>query len=384
MSKVLFYRVASDLRLNLPIIICDGEEEYIIFRADTLSEPQFNTIRECKPKFVISKYKVNFFLKTDYQVDLYIDINENFSYLEFVDNLINFNIDKSELERCFEKDNDTLNTNLLTALLKLFFYSEILPLGLILNLKNCPQEMYDFFDIDHIRDISRVNAHDILHFDSVVYDNIIRRQSCEIFLFNCVKTELIIYESGWKQHSVIIFNGSKNLDTSDVYCDDKDINININKIPVVRIHSSCYTGDLFGSLSCDCNSQLRGAISFMKDYDGVGILIYLNQEGRGIGLINKLKTYIAQNDNNLDTIDANLSIGFKSECRDFKIVADILKDMNIYNVNVLTNNIEKIKSLELNGIKVSDRIDTESIVSVHNLKYLSVKASRLGHCIRFV
>lgn len=391
MSKLLFNKVASDLRVNIPIIISYRGKEYICFRADTLSEHDFNVVKKYRPKFVISKHKINFFFNTKYQIDPYIEIGDSFSYEKFVDNMINCNIGKLEIDKNIKKIHDNLEFELYSALLELFCYSEILPLGLMVCLDDNTMVLEDICNmlyVETLNDLSKISVADVLYFSGIVYDNIIRRASTEIFLSDSIKTELIVYECDWKQHTVIIFNKSDASQESKDFAIQEGIELDtVTKpndsisIPVLRVHSSCHTGDIFNSLSCDCHSQLEYAMSFMKNYDGLGILIYLNQEGRGIGLINKLTSYTAQNKNKLDTVDANISIGFKNDCRDFNVVAKILKDINISNVNILTNNIEKIKSLELNGIKVLDRIDCKPVVNTHNLKYLTVKASRLGHLI---
>ena len=151
-----------------------------------------------------------------------------------------------------------------------------------------------------------------------------------------------------------------------------------NKGPVLtRIHSECYTGDLIGSLKCDCGDQLRGAISTIANSGG-GLLIYLAQEGRGIGLVNKLRAYEMQADG-LDTVAANEKLGFKDDERNYMPAIQILNKLNIENVRLMTNNPNKVSSLIDHGIKVSERVSHTFPSNHHNWSYLSTKEKKLGH-----
>lgn len=148
---------------------------------------------------------------------------------------------------------------------------------------------------------------------------------------------------------------------------------------LVRVHSECLTGDALGSLRCDCRSQLHAALK-MLDSEGSGVLLYLRQEGRGIGLVNKLKAYSLQ-DTGLDTVDANEKLGFKSDLRNYGIGAQILKDLGVSRIKLITNNPRKISGLKGFGLDVVDRIALTSEVNAHNYFYLSAKADKLGHLI---
>lgn len=146
---------------------------------------------------------------------------------------------------------------------------------------------------------------------------------------------------------------------------------------LTRVHSECLTGDLFGSLRCDCGPQLHHAMRMISE-EGTGLLIYLRQEGRGIGLAEKLKTYNLQ-DAGLDTVDANLYLGHKAEERDYHIAADILNDLGTTSIRLVSNNPDKEKKLKELGIDVSSRITLEPDVGIENLKYLKTKIDRMGH-----
>ncbi len=146
----------------------------------------------------------------------------------------------------------------------------------------------------------------------------------------------------------------------------------------LRIHSECLTGDLLGSLRCDCGDQLTDSLSYINTNGGA--VLYLRQMGRGIGLINKLRTYNLQ-DQGFDTMDANLKLGFKADLREYSLAAKLLKDRNITSVNLLTNNPLKVQGLEKEGIRVDKRIPLEGRSHKTNAKYLETKKDRMGHLL---
>lgn len=153
-----------------------------------------------------------------------------------------------------------------------------------------------------------------------------------------------------------------------------------DKIPLIRMHSECLTGDIFHSLKCDCNSQLHSALKMINDY-GKGALVYLRgHEGRGIGLINKIKAYALQ-EKGLDTIDANIELGFPSDLRDYGIGAQILRDLGYTKFNLITNNPKKIAGLSGYGLEVLDRVQIASCVTPYNEKYLHTKKERMHHLL---
>lgn len=155
-------------------------------------------------------------------------------------------------------------------------------------------------------------------------------------------------------------------------------NFDENSIPLVRIHSECLTGDGFGSLRCDCGEQLASSLQEIEKNGG--ILIYLRQEGRGIGLLNKIRAYALQ-DKGMDTVEANLHLGFPDDMRDYYLAAQILREMGIKSINILSNNPRKFSGLESYGIKIAQR--TELIMKTNhvNKKYFETKVSKLGHLL---
>ncbi len=177
--------------------------------------------------------------------------------------------------------------------------------------------------------------------------------------------EIIIYHSisDDKEHAVLKMGGIKNP-------------------ALIRVHSQCLTGDTFGSLRCDCGDQLSESMKIIAK-NGSGMIIYLNQEGRGIGLTDKIRAYNLQ-DKGMDTVEANNALGFPSDLRDFKVAADILKDLRITSINLLTNNPDKKSQLSEFGIEVVERIPLEIKPNKTNLKYLRTKKSKLNHQLKFV
>ena len=178
--------------------------------------------------------------------------------------------------------------------------------------------------------------------------------------FGTFRIRAFIEETTKKEHALLYLKGE-------------------GKIPLVRIHSECLTGDAFGSLKCDCGPQLEASMKEIQEH-GCGAIVYLRQEGRGIGLYAKMQAYALQ-DQGYDTLDANLMLGLPADARTYEFAAYMLESIGFDDIKLLTNNPEKRLQLVENGIKVNERISIIVGTCEQNVSYLRTKASRMGHII---
>jgi GTP cyclohydrolase II len=155
-----------------------------------------------------------------------------------------------------------------------------------------------------------------------------------------------------------------------------------DRVPLLRIHSQCLTGEVLGSLRCDCRGQLEVAMSTIAE-QGFGLVIYLHQEGRGIGLMAKLQAYALQ-DRGLDTIEANEALGFDADCRDFSLAVAVLHELKVRQVRLMTNNPQKVEALTNGGIEVIEMIACEAPPSPYALPYLRTKKKKMGHSLTII
>ena len=153
--------------------------------------------------------------------------------------------------------------------------------------------------------------------------------------------------------------------------------VGVDEAILVRLHSECLTGDVFGSRRCDCGEQLEDSMRLLRE-QGRGVLIYLRQEGRGVGLANKISAYALQ-EGGLDTVQANLALGLPEDARDYRVAAEMLLDLGIHRAALLTNNPAKIKGLRSHGVEVVERLPVQVEPNPFNLRYLRTKKEKLGH-----
>ena len=223
-------------------------------------------------------------------------------------------------------------------------------------------------DVDRLSNWSRdlglllVETSHIVAFPTLRAQRLVQAASARVPLSNAENARLVAFRplDGGEEHVAIVIGEP---DTT--------------KPVLVRLHSQCLTGDLLGSLRCDCGDQLRGAIQAIAD-NGGGVLVYLAQEGRDIGLINKLRAYALQ-DLGVDTVDANEMLGFEADERVYAPAVEILRQLGIDSVRLLTNNPDKMEQLATAGVNVIDRVSHVFPSNEHNASYLRTKADKTGH-----
>ncbi len=243
------------------------------------------------------------------------------------------------------------------AAIQLVKLSRLLPVAIVV-----PIQEVDITAFAKVEDLLIIEATAIADYESASAADLREITSASVPLGDAEKTRLIAFRpsDGGIEHLAIVIG-------------DPD-----RAQPVLtRLHSECFTGDLLDSLKCDCGQQLRGAIALMAE-EGAGVLLYLAQEGRGIGLMNKLRAYRLQEDG-FDTIDANLRLGFDADERVFRPAAEMLRQLGLTRIRLLTNNPEKVTGLEVAGIEVTERVPHNFPANVHNEAYLQTKRQRGGH-----
>ncbi len=240
--------------------------------------------------------------------------------------------------------------------------AKLIPAALLVRLPLRDVASQDRFAQEH--NIIILDARDVDKYGDGSASSVKIATRARIPLAVCSDAEIVMFraEIGDEEHFAVLIGSGADI-----------------KTPLVRLHSQCITGDVLGSLKCDCGEQLQAAMRLMAEAGG-GILIYLAQEGRDIGLLNKVRAYALQ-DRGLDTVDANHALGFDTDERLFLPAARILQALHIHSVKLITNNPDKISQLKQYGIKVSERVSLPLSANPHNRHYLETKQSRTGHLI---
>lgn len=359
-------RALEDLRRGMPIFYIDSEgQEYVLFAAETISYDLFRVflLKQQNICLVLSKYRMQ---------SLYDrQINHNYIYKinDLEQNLLdhlaaitfNKNIDLPLISdfQIFQEQ----------AIIDLLHFAEIIPAALIIKKEDINR---DFLNFIHDLDINILNNHDIKDFDDNYTPPLKEILDAPLTLQNENKARIKAFRSeiGGKEHYAIIVGNPLQ-----------------DKAPLVRVHSSCYTGDLLRSMACDCHDQLISAIQIMQNFANDddnkfsgGVIVYLLQEGRGIGLTNKLRAYILQAQG-LDTVEANHHLGLDDEKRLFSSAANILQEINLHKITLLTNNPLKGEQLEGLGITIDSTMPHLSNINDYNRNYLKTKSSKMRHKI---
>ncbi|UAT43293.1 GTP cyclohydrolase II RibA [Anaplasmataceae bacterium AB001_6] len=357
------YRVLkaiSDIKVGLPVILYSQDsnsEGLLTFPIQSIDINLFRILKHVNSsKLLIPGNRVDTILGTNFFSDISVKL-DGIDY-EFFQSLVSLYPKKDIISIIdfFEeiKDLEYFAINLMR-------HAEQIPMSVVCDYNDFLKNSDFFYDVS-IKSLSSMSME--IFYEYIISKPEINLISKSSMVFQGIKeSELLIYQEGLKQHIVILFNRSLFND------------------PVIRVHSSCYTGDLLESLTCDCHSQLHKSLQYLKNTKDGGILLYLDQEGRGIGLSNKIKCYSLQNQHNVNTIDANKILGFADDLRDFRVVTSILEDLGLSSVKVITNNPEKIRMIEKGGIKVVDRVAADFIINDHNIDYLKIKKDYMGHVL---
>ena len=354
------YHALLDLKMGFPIVIrYKSGESAIICSSETITEESLLMMEDFSNSslsIILNKSRMEYLFKRSFNNDLYqISFSNKLSaslchMLSFSRNNVDTNLmDKAIIS--FEKRVEILN------ILNLMGKDHSIPSVIFGNLSNEVIVRNNDFKLKKITVID----HSDLIMNSKNSDKLKLISRTKLPLQLCKKTEIVGFRSlnGKKEYFALIFkNGDE------------------QKIPLVRIHSQCITGDLFDSLKCDCGSQLKSAIKKMS-LNG-GIILYMPEEGRNIGFFNKIRAYDFQF-HGLDTVDANLALGFDSDQRDYFSASEMLKQLGIQKINLLSNNPDKLSQLGKNGIIVEKCIQLKVGVSNEAKDYLRTKKIRSGH-----
>ena len=256
------------------------------------------------------------------------------------------------------------NKGIVSSCILLLRQARLLPAGLMAIISNVTVEQISNWAFD--KNLIHVNTSDIKSYEQVSASNLIMSVKAKVPILHTENCEIIIFRprDGGNEHFCLVFGKNRKLRSDHA---------------LVRIHSQCITGDVLDSLKCDCGQQLKLSIKLMAEADE-GILIYLAQEGRDIGLLNKLRAYSLQ-ENGMDTVEANEDLGFNDDERLYYPAKEILAQLKIKNVRLITNNPKKVEHLKNLGINVTKRIPIKINPNKHNKKYLETKSKKSGHIL---
>lgn len=343
-------RAISDLSYGIPIILHNVDGKILVVPVERISESSYTKLKALHPNLhlIISKQRASFLSHNTANHATKISCKNN-SYDE-IQKLV-FNLDSKKNYQLDFKNTTTLEEKALSLLQ----IAELIPAALITEVDH---------DFHTAFSVNTLNIDNIENYAAHMSDNLEEVSSADLNLKQaegCIKA----FRSQFgKDHYAIIIRSKKS--PGDAL------------IPLVRVHSSCFTGDILASIKCDCLDQLQGAIKIMSEENG-GIIIYLNQEGRGIGLTNKVRVYHAQS-MGFDTVEANENLGLQGDSRGFAIAAKILKSLDIHQINLLSNNPTKAQDLIKEGIEVKD-VFPHQFLNDEVKKYYQTKAQKFKHKI---
>ncbi|WP_208347384.1 GTP cyclohydrolase II [Pseudaestuariivita rosea] len=349
-------RARSDLRMGVPVVIA-GEESAVVFAAETLTERRWRNalVQLDEPLLAITVWRADTLRARAYDGDLARVKIPKKAKIDWMRSIADPAFDlEIPLKGPIRTEREG-SADLHRAAIKLVKSARLLPAAIVFPVPNA-------WTFSSINDLTAVELDSLGMVDEPRVMTDIVRARLPLEVSEAGQLHVFRPDDGGEEHYAIEIGQPPR---------DKPV--------LSRLHSACFTGDLLGSLKCDCGPQLRGALRHMGD-EGHGVLLYLNQEGRGIGLANKMRAYSLQ-DQGFDTVEANHRLGFEDDERDFRIGATILKTMGFSAVRLMTNNPAKVARMEENDITVAERVPLRVGENRHNAHYLKVKASKSGHLL---
>lgn len=349
-------RARADLRMGVPVVLFDGAEGAVVIAAETVDAARLASLKALggEPVLAITSWRAETLRARAYDGDVARVALPPDAGLTWVQSVAD---PADDLRSPMKGPLRTLRdggADLHRAAIALTKAARLLPAALVLSVPDAGA-----FALAH--DLTSLPA-------SAAVDTSLAALSPVI----SARLPLDVSEAG-RLHIFRPDDGAEEHYAVEIGMPDRD------KPVLSRLHSACFTGDLLGSLKCDCGPQLRGALAQMGS-EGAGVLLYLNQEGRGIGLANKMRAYSLQ-DQGFDTVEANHRLGFEDDERDFRIGAEILKRMGFSSVRLMTNNPAKVSRMEACGVTVTERVPLKVGENRHNHHYLATKAAKSGHLL---
>lgn len=351
-------RARADLRMGVPVVLCGAEGAVLAIAAETLDAQRLADLRAlgAQPVLAITARRAETLKARAYDGDLARIILPPDANLPWVLGVADPADDlKNPMKGPLQSARDG-SADLHRLAVRLAKSARLLPAAIVMHLDDAPA----FAGEHHLTVIQANEAAPSFEAASPLHPVVSARLPLSVS--EAGRLHVFRPEDGGEEHYAV-----------EIGRPDRA------KPVLARLHSACFTGDLLGSLKCDCGPQLRGALAQMGE-EGAGVLLYLNQEGRGIGLANKMRAYSLQ-DQGFDTVEANHRLGFEDDERDFRIGADILRSMGFSSVRLLTNNPGKIAMMQHNGIEVAERVPLKVGENAHNRAYLATKAAKSGHML---
>ena len=368
-STIKIERAISELRRGGRIVISDDNTgvSIVLFAAELIEEGTIDEISQAtlsRPSIILSSNRASAIGIRINNQPCSISVQRNWTETDIL------SLCMPLIDHPKPKINGVISENnkIVSSCLLILRQARLLPAGLMSIISNV-----SFDDINHWsfkNDLININTNDIQFYETSNSNKLTMSVKAKVPISYTDNCEIVIFrpKDGGDEHFCLIFGKTRNV--------NNDINHDCNNT-LVRIHSQCITGDILESLKCDCGQQLKESIKLMANADE-GLLIYLAQEGRDIGLLNKLRAYSLQ-ENGMDTVEANEALGFNDDERLYYPAKEILSQFKINKVRLITNNPKKVEHMLNLGISVTERVPIKIDANKHNKKYLETKSKKSGH-----